>query len=433
MATVAELKDALVNAHAAGDTAAARRLADAIVSAQQVAQPAAPASPELPSWVPDIFRRAYGQGPMTLPQDQPAELPAGASAATVTGANLPHSARQALAALQGPTFGFGDEIAGGVVGGAKTLANGRPFAQNYADVRDAYRAAVDRQLKDEPGSTATDQFIASLPVGGPIARLFGSAPTLGRQVLSAGGTGAVSGAINGLGSSSATDLGGQAEDALAGGGIGLAMGGFGVPITRALGAATGNLVSRFSDSAASHYAQQKVAEAFARDAAPGVSDALGQASRRLGKLGGEARVVDTGGQSGQSVKALLDTVTTLPGRSKSAAESAIRERQASRGGRMIGAAEDAFGVNGVRMAPQMDDWVQQQAAQAGPLYRQLHQMDVPASQDLSSIVAAAQANGYDKIAQRIAINSRAPFTLPEDAAALNGTYSMRDLDYLKQG
>jgi hypothetical protein len=365
-----------------------------------------------------------------LPGDQPVT---DVSPAAAPGANLGRDQRAFLAAMQGPTFGFADEIAGGVVGGAKTLFNGKPYQQNYEAVRDAYRGAVDRQLKDEPLSTATEQFIASLPVGGPLARVFGPARTLTSQIVSGTGVGAVSGAANAFGSSNAPDVGGKVDDSLLGLGTGMAMGGLGVPLMRAAGAAGSNVMQRFDDSAAMDYARQKIAQAFIRDAAPGVTDPLSQAGARMTRLGPEARVVDAGGQSGQSTTALLDTVATLPGRSKSAVETAIRQRQSGRADRMIGSAEDAFGVGGVRMASQMDDWMQQRATQAAPLYEQLHRMDVPASQNLSSIVDAARANGYDKAAARIATNNRQPFTLPEDATAFTGTYSMRDLDYLKQG
>lgn len=412
MATVAELKDALVNAHNAGDTQAARRLADAIVAATPQAAPA----PEIKNYL--------------LPGDQPVT---DVSPAAAPGANLGRDQRAFLAAMQGPTFGFADEIAGGLVGGAKTLFNGKPYQQNYEAVRDAYRGAVDRQLKDEPLGTASDQFIASLPVGGPIAKLFGPAKNMATQVASGLGTGFLSGVANGFGSSTAPDLGGQVNDSLLGGGAGLAMGGVGVPLVRAAGAAGANVLQRFDDSAAMDYARQKIAQAFIRDAAPGVTDPLSQAGARMTRLGPEARVVDAGGQSGQSTTGLLDTVATLPGRSKSAVETAIRQRQSGRADRMISSAEDAFGVGGVRMASQMDDWMQQRATQAAPLYQQLHRIDVPASQNLSSIVDAARANGYDKIAARIATNNRMPFTLPEDSSTLTGTYSMRDLDLLKQG
>jgi hypothetical protein len=393
-----------------------------IAYAQANYQPPA-ATPPAPAPAPQI--KGY-----LLPGDQPVT---DVSPAAAPGANLGRDQRAFLAAMQGPTFGFADEIAGGVVGGAKTLFNGKPYQQNYEAVRDAYRGAVDRQLKEEPLGTATEQFIASLPVGGPLARVFGPARTLTSQIVSGTGVGAVSGAANALGSSTAPDVGGKVDDSLLGLGAGMAMGGLGVPLVRAAGAAGSNVMQRFDDSAAMDYARQKIAQAFIRDAAPGVSDPLSQAGARMTRLGPEARVVDAGGQSGQSTTALLDTVATLPGRSKSAVETAIRQRQSGRADRMIGSAEDAFGVGGVRMASQMDDWMQQRATQAAPLYERLHRMDVPASQNLSSIVDAARANGYDKIAARIARNKQQPFTLPQDSSMPTGTYSMRDLDYLKQG
>jgi hypothetical protein len=86
----------------------------------------------------------------------------------------------------------------------------------------------------------------------------------------------------------------------------------------------------------------------------------------------------------------------------------------------------------VRAASQIDDWVLDRADKASPLYQRLYQMDVPAHQDLSAIVAAARRSGYDRNAARIANDTDVPFTLP-DGDTITGTYSMRDLDLLKQG
>jgi hypothetical protein len=388
------------------------------------------------------------------------------SAAFNRGYNMP--GRELLAGLQGPTFSMGDNIIGA---GNVALQNVRrafgfgdpngTARQDYEYGRDMVQGAVDRQQEDAPGTTMRDQILLSLPTGGPIGKglayvggkVLAKAPVLrpavdavrstGSRFLDAapltaratqaGGVGFAAGAANGLGDSRSTDLGDIGNDMLSQGTMGMAMGGFGVPFTRAIGAVGGNVMSRFSDSAASHYAQEKLAQAFARDAAHGVSDPLGQASRRLTRLGDEARLVDVGGQSGQNVKSTLDVLATLPGRTKTLTESAIHERQASRGPRMIKAAEDATGTGGVRMSSQIDDWTLQQATRASPLYERLYKMDVPANQELSSIVSAARNSGYDKAAAQIANDTRVPFTLPDESSALSGTYSMRDMDLLKQG
>ena len=94
------------------------------------------------------------------------------------------------------------------------------------------------------------------------------------------------------------------------------------------------------------FAMEKVAEALERDKA-GVADPLNRAAARIGKLGDEATVADAGGQN---TKQLLDTLATLPGQTKDAAERMIRNRQAGRGSRLIEAAEAGLGTNGARLS-----------------------------------------------------------------------------------
>ena len=336
------------------------------------------------------------------------------------GAQARPQLRDALATLQGPTFGFGDEIIGGIVGGAKTLFNDKPLRQNYEETRDFVRGAVAQQQKDEPVRTGVSQFIASLPVGGPLAKLLPAGAGMFGQAAAAGGVGAVSGALNALGDSEAKDAIGMAKDAGTGAGFGLAMGGMGVPLARGVGAAGTALMSRLDESAALQYAKQKVAEAFARDQRP-----VQQAATRMDRLGPEATIADTGGQN---TRQLLDTLATLPGRTKNEVETVIRNRQAGRADRMIDAAESASGTGGLRMSTEMNDWMAQRSAQAAPLYQRVHAMSVPASNDLQQIVDVANRNGFTGLARRIADFDQVPFTL----GAQGTTYSVRDLDYLKR-
>lgn len=333
-----------------------------------------------------------------------------------------HTGKALLATMQGPTFGFGDEIIGGIVGGAKTLFNDKPLRQNYEETRDAVRSVVKQQERDEPVRTAASQLLTSMAVGGPFARLLPAGTGMAGQAAAAGGVGMVSGALNALGDSQAKDASGLAGDAGVGAGIGLAMGGLGVPLMRGAGAAGQAIASNFSDSAALQYARQKVAEAFARD-----QRTPQQAVTRLDRLGTEATVADTGGQN---TRQLLDTLAVLPGRTKDQVETVIRNRQASRADRMIDAAESASGTGGLRLSTEMNDWMAQREAAAGPLYERVTRMTVRPNASLMATIDAADQLGATQLGQKMAIARQQPWTLDTTG---NQPYSMRDLDNLKKG
>jgi hypothetical protein len=221
-----------------------------------------------------------------------------------------------------------------------------------------------------------------------------------------------------------------------GGSIGAAGGAAAVPLSRAVGAAGSNVASRFNESAAARYAREKVVEAFSRDARGAVVQAspagpLGQATARFGKLGDEARVVDAGGQN---TKSLLDTLALLPGKTKDAAESAIRSRQAGRADRLIDAAEASMRTGGNRSAQVLQDLVEVRQAAAAPLYSQLHRMEIDADPQLAGILNAAEQLGAGKIGRDIATAAEVPYTLSQEAwSQSGGRLAMRDLDHLKQG
>lgn len=374
--------------------------------------------------------RAIAAGDMTKVSDAGLRVVAGKPPVTPSlqaGAQARPQMRDALATLQGPTFGFGDEIIGGIVGGAKTLFNDKPLRQNYEETRDYVRGAVAQQQKDEPIRTGVSQFIASLPVGGPLAKLLPGGSSLVGQTLSAGGVGAVSGALNAVGDSQAKDAIGLAKDAGTGAGLGLAMGGLGVPLIRGAGvagqAALSALPGKMMDeSAASQYAKQKVAEAFARD-----QRTPQQAAARMDRLGEEATVADVGGQN---TRQLLDTLAFLPGRTKDQVATVIRNRQAGRADRMMDAAESASGTGGLRLSTEMNDWMAQREAAAGPLYERVTQMVVRPNASLMATIDAADQLGATQLGQKMAIARQQPWTLDTTG---NQPYSMRDLDNLKKG
>ena len=362
-----------------------------------------------------------------------------------------------LSVAQGPTFGFADELLGGVgalmkrrmeggqtgvgakfrqaVGIDKAAAPGFDgLRTDYKNIRDFARGAADEQQDQNPIPTALTRAAAAAPMMmfGRAKEAVGMLP----NIMAAGKAGAITGGLSGLGSSEATTLGGAALDAGAGAALGFGLSAGSQPLMMGMGSIGGNVLSRFSDSAAQKYAKEKVAEAIVRDARGKAVQAnplapFQQAATRFEKLGPEARLVDAGGQNARQ---LLDTVATLPGQSKQATEAAIRSRQSGRADRLIGQAERSLGTNGDRASQVVDDLVRTREQASRPLYGRLHKMEVGADPELSSLLAAAEQLGAGAAARKIATANRVPYSLSQDQwTASGGRLAMRDLDHMKQG
>jgi hypothetical protein len=341
------------------------------------------------------------------------------------------SLRGLYSVLQGPTFGFADEIGGAVGGGLKTLFGSGSLKDNYTNVRDFMRGAAKQTEEEDPLFTQATRMVAGLPTmflpGMQAAPVAGMA----RNALQAGKIGAITGGLSGLGNSEAENLTGAAMDTAKGAALGGALGAGSVPVARGMGNVADVVGSRLSDSVAGRYAREKVAESLLRDARGTVAQAspdaaIGQAAAKLQKLGPEARLVDAGGQN---MRQLLDTITTLPGQTKNAAEAAILSRQAGRADRLRGAAEAGLNPSGIRLQDTIDDLIARRSEAAGPLYENLYKTGVFVNDELKGLIDAANKLGAGSKGQQIATANRQPYGIgPETKWA-----PMRQLDYLKQG
>lgn len=279
--------------------------------------------------------------------------------------------------------------------------------------------------------------VATLPVGAVLpnalraatgAKIVGIVP----RAAQAAAVGAVYGGVTGTTGSSADTLGGMLADGARGAGTGAALGGVATPATAVLGAISGNAMQRLSKTSAAEYAKQKIAEAFARDArgtlaTGGYTNPLTQAAARLSKLGDEATLADAGGRN---TNQLLDTLATLPGRTKDAAYNLLRQRTAGVGGRMRTAAEDALDTQGQRLPTTVESLITRRETDSAPLYNQIRQTSIQPTKKLTDIVAAADELGATKLGREIATARQMPFTLD---TAQPGKWQMSDLDHVKQG
>jgi hypothetical protein len=279
--------------------------------------------------------------------------------------------------------------------------------------------------------------VATLPVGGMLpnalraatgAKIVGIVP----RAAQAAAVGAAYGGVTGTTGSNADTLSGMLVDGARGAGTGAALGGVTAPAAAVLGAVGGNAMQRLSKTNAAEYARQKIAEALARDArgtlaTGGSTNPLTQAAARLGKLGDEATLADAGGRN---TNQLLDTLATLPGRTKDAAYNVLRQRTAGVGDRMRTAAEDALDTQGQRLPTTVESLITRRETDSAPLYAQLRKTSIQPSQKLTDIVAAADDLGATKLGREIATARQLPFTLD---SAQPGKWQMGDLDHVKQG
>jgi hypothetical protein len=346
-------------------------------------------------------------------------------------------------ALEGPLFNWAGEAVGGI-GAATDKLMGRnpgvPMRDLYEGYRDAFQGASDKYGKDHPVAAPVTQAIATLPtalLGGTAAGgLMAPAKSLGQGLMRMARFGAVSGAVNGAGSAETPEQMQAAADrgALLGGIMGPVMGTAGNVGTKT----AANVWARFGvgNKTAERIAGERVAEQLLRDMANeqqhGAS-AIGMASARLDKLGPQARVADLGQGPSTNMRGQLDFLASQPGMAGNQVARAIRERQVTRGGRLVDAAQETLDTQGARLKSTVENLIAERERNSGPLYVRLRQIDVPIDQELASIVDAASKLGATKMGRDIATGKRLPYSLDDPLAAQTGKYSAGDLDLLKRG
>lgn len=345
------------------------------------------------------------------------------------GASLPKSLRLGMTALQGPTFGFADELAG-IVQAPFIRQPGESVVDAYGRGRDIYRAGVERYQQEFPIGAPIAQGVASLPLG--MMNIAKSAlPNIGpiARAITAGG---VSGAISGAGEAeTAAQI---PEKAAIGGAVSSVLGGTTEGVMKMVRPVKGAVASRMAGAipeqlrqyvnySSADLARRRVAQAMLRD---GVSP--DQIAARMSKLGDDSVIAEA---AGMNTRDLLDTMATLPGRTKNMTEELIRTRQAGRGQRIAEAAGKQLSPSGERLASTVENLITERSVNATPLYDQLKQLTVSVDKETVDILNAAKKLGAFSNAQTIATALRQPFTLTDLKGVTQA--AMPDLDMVKRG
>ena len=341
------------------------------------------------------------------------------------GAKMPARDRAVISALGGPTFGFLDEIAGAVNAPFVAYRRDIPLGEAYRQSRDVFRGAAETQEKEYPITSAATQLAASVPlmatnVGGQVLAAagrtvapairavspqiattaanigkyltgtpVGQAMGLGQRTAQATAAGTGYGALSGLGASTAETAPEMAVDTGKGAILSGLLGGISQPAMAVMGAGGRQIAARVSPARATTYAQQKVGEALIRDVPEDLApSALTMAQARLAKLGPEARIADVGGKSTRN---LLDVQATLPGSTTEAVERAIRERQAGRAGRMVGAADESLGTQGAQFTQKLEDFSNQRFTESRPYYAAIDKASAKVDESLADVLNKSQS------------------------------------------
>lgn len=345
------------------------------------------------------------------------------------GKSLSKGARLAMTAAQGPTLGFADELAG-IIQAPFIATKGESLGDAYTRGRDVYRSGVESYQQEQPIGSAVAQGVASLPLGMlNIGRSV--APNVG-PVLRSIGAGGLFGAISGAGAAKTPEE--IAQEALTTGATSAVLGGATEgamkmvrPVAGVVKAQAGRMIPEGLRSLAGgssvDLARRRVAQAMLRDGAT-----PDQVTARMSKLGDDAILAES---AGYNTRDLLDTMATLPGRTKNYTEDLIRQRQSQRGGRITTAAQQQLSPTGARLADSVESLITKRDVEATPLYEQLKTVTIQTDDDLKQILDAAKKLGAFSRAERISTGLREPFTLKD----LKNTtdVSMTDLDKVKRG
>lgn len=345
------------------------------------------------------------------------------------GTSLSKGARLAMTAAQGPTLGFADELAG-IIQAPFIATPGESMADAYTRGRDVYRAGVESYRQQQPIGSAVAQGVAALPLG--MINLGRQALPQAGPVLRSVGAGGLFGAAAGAGE--ATSLEDIPQEALTSGITSAVLGGgteLGMkavrPAASIIRAQAGRVIPESVRSlvggSSTDLARNRVAQAMLRDGAT-----PDQVTARMSKLGDDAILAEA---AGYNTRDLLDTMATLPGRTKNYTEDLIRQRQSQRGGRIASAAQQQLSPTGVRLADSVESLITKRDVEATPLYEQLKTVNISLDDDLRQILDASKKLGAFARAEKISTGLREPFSLKDFQKSTS--VAMTDLDKVKRG
>ena len=339
---------------------------------------------------------------------------------------------------QGASFGFSDEIAGG-------LQSLFPYPYGTKD-SGGYETAVkgvrDQQKQFAEESPVLD-FTGNL-AGGLLTGVGGGARTAGTKfgqtvmnntknmnnMLKFGLAGSGGGAVSGYGYADKDE---GLKGAAIGAGTGFGLGALTPPLISATGKVV-DVASRpirnaiESQSSPTRSAANKISKAFARDEIP--LDTI-QGTMKNGK--GDLVLADVGGEN---VLGLTEAIATMPGKAKNQALNQLRERQVGQGQRIEKIIFD--NISDTKATVQLqDDIARVRSEQAKPLYDAAYAVEDVSDEAINNVLLRLPDDTFEALKD---ISRTEGLIFPNIIqTAKDGTrkvvsgYGVRDIDTIKRG
>ncbi len=372
MATREKLESALLNAHAAGDTSAARQLANAL-KAGQYDQPAATPAPEPEKPEPGVD---YGRG--------------------------------LLKQLgQGLSFGFADELEAGLGAGLDALFQGQDFGDTYRNLVKDSRTENTQFAEENPKAALAANVAGGLMTGGAGAVRTGAAKALPKLAAYGAGTGALAGA----GASEKESLGQLGEDVAVGAGTGALLG----TVAPATGKFIGDTVKRVINPRGALDARvgQAVKGELSR------SDVLPEEA--VERLQSNPDLIL--GDLSQNLQQRTSGLATMPGRAAERAKGVLEERTTQQAQRILPELRDGLGAD-AKYYEALPALTKDMSKKAKPLYEKAYKTEITRlPQNVNAVMSEASNNGALRAARRLASAEMKDF---DDLPAFQG------LDYVKR-
>ena len=370
--------------------------------------------------------------------------------ARTRGAKLPSPLQGMLSAANSAMLNFGDEVYGGVAGGAEALTTGRPFSETYRKNRDIIRGADEQFRTEHPNVALGTGMAASMPatIYNPLKLSNANvALTGGQKALQllgntgrVAGTAAMYGGISGAGRSEKETLGGVAGDAGNAAATSAIMGGLSYPVALGIGGVGRNIYQRtpMGAGSASSFADQKIAEALLRDAQgrafnasnPDVltQNAGNMAAKRLGKMPQGAPLATAGGRN---LQGLTDVVAITEGATKQAVARKQHELIAKEAQRLTNSAAKALGTGRPDYNTTIEAFSNAAKLKAAPYYNQLQGVNLQIDDDLRGILARSEPF-FAGSNLRSKVDNVGGATLKEALNPASTSVPLARLDVLKQ-
>lgn len=306
---------------------------------------------------------------------------------------------------QGLSFGFLDEIEGGIrAGAAKLTGDSRPLGEVYDEKVAIPRGRIAAAKESSPVAYYAGEIGSGVAVPGGLARLGirgalsnASGRGLGARTLAGAKEGSAYGAAYGAG----TAEGGlieRGQGALSGGTLGAGIGALAPGAVDAAGAVASRVAAPFRAAAnPRQFAFEKFGEAIARDVPVGGADRFASRVDDMVAANPSARVMDAGGEN---VRGLMRAANNMPNEARETLRRTVDARQANQSERVEGHLGKAFRQGDKNLYDSIDELAERMDEIGAKAIQPALAKETPLTPQLASVLERPTAKELQKLVER---------------------------------